>query len=95
MLHSVNFSIPFRRVLSNALCIAASLRLLTFHASAQVYEEVFSFANAKAEISAKLAPRMGAFPVSALVLGKDGSFYGTTYSGGPGGGGVVFRLRPE
>jgi uncharacterized repeat protein (TIGR03803 family) len=34
----------------------------------------------------------GALPTAALVQGNDGSFYGTTSSGGQGGGGTVFRL---
>ncbi len=34
----------------------------------------------------------GANPVAGLVQGSDGSFYGTTYSGGAGGAGTVFRL---
>jgi uncharacterized repeat protein (TIGR03803 family) len=34
----------------------------------------------------------GAHPASALVQGSDGSFYGTTTTGGPGGRGTVFRL---
>jgi uncharacterized repeat protein (TIGR03803 family) len=34
----------------------------------------------------------GAAPVGGLVQGSDGSFYGTTYTGGQGGAGTVFRL---
>lgn len=34
----------------------------------------------------------GARPASALVQGPDGSLYGTTTTGGPGGQGTVFRL---
>jgi uncharacterized repeat protein (TIGR03803 family) len=34
----------------------------------------------------------GAQPAAALVQGADGSLYGTTTSGGPGGRGTVFRL---
>ncbi len=34
----------------------------------------------------------GAHPESALVQGTDGSFYGTTTTGGPNGHGTVFRL---
>ncbi len=35
----------------------------------------------------------GAGPWAALIQAADGSLHGTTSSGGPGGGGVVFRLR--
>jgi uncharacterized repeat protein (TIGR03803 family) len=34
----------------------------------------------------------GANPRAGLVLGRDGIFYGTTSSGGPAGGGTLFRL---
>ncbi len=44
----------------------------------------------------------GANPLTSLVQGRDGSFYGTTISGGvtcsdgnPGGCGTVFRLTPH
>jgi len=36
----------------------------------------------------------GATPIGGLVLGGDGSFYGTTYQGGAGGFGVVYRYLP-
>ena len=34
----------------------------------------------------------GTYPSAGLVLGSDGSFYGTTVDGGVGLGGTVFRL---
>ena len=37
----------------------------------------------------------GAYPYANLVQGTDGSFYGTTYQGGTGGGyGTLFRITP-
>src|SRR2546426_10038882 len=33
-------------------------------------------------------------PGSALTLGKDGNFYGTTYQGGLANWGTVFRITP-
>jgi uncharacterized repeat protein (TIGR03803 family) len=42
----------------------------------------------------------GALPTTGLVQGSDGSFYGTTYSGGAfnngtSGGGTVFKITPD
>ena len=37
----------------------------------------------------------GSYPTAGLVAGPDGKLYGTTTSGGPGGGGTVFRLSPD
>jgi uncharacterized repeat protein (TIGR03803 family) len=36
----------------------------------------------------------GAVPDAALIMDKEGNFYGTTFSGGEKGGGTVFRLSP-
>jgi uncharacterized repeat protein (TIGR03803 family) len=37
----------------------------------------------------------GAFPYAGVVQGRDGFLYGTTYSGGMYGDGIVFRLKPD
>ncbi len=37
----------------------------------------------------------GAGPVSKLILDSSGNLYGTTLSGGSGGGGTVYRLSPS
>ena len=37
-------------------------------------------------------PANGANPTASLIQGADGTLFGTTLNGGPGGGGVVFRL---
>ncbi len=37
----------------------------------------------------------GSSPFSALALGTDGNFYGTTQNGGASGLGVVFKITPE
>jgi uncharacterized repeat protein (TIGR03803 family) len=37
----------------------------------------------------------GVFPQGSVVLGTDGSFYGTTLKGGSLGGGTVFKITPE
>jgi uncharacterized repeat protein (TIGR03803 family) len=37
----------------------------------------------------------GLLPAGGLVQATDGNFYGTTSSGGVGGGGTVFKLTPE
>ena len=34
----------------------------------------------------------GASPVAGLTQARDGNFYGTTFEGGAGGGGTLFRL---
>ena len=40
------------------------------------------------------APHDGAYPKTALLLAKDGNFYGTTSSGGISDYGTVFRMTP-
>jgi len=36
----------------------------------------------------------GGKPLGGLTLGNDGNFYGTTNSGGSGGGGTIFQISP-
>ena len=37
----------------------------------------------------------GAYPEAGLIMDEAGNLYGTTYYGGIGGSGVVFRLTPD
>jgi uncharacterized repeat protein (TIGR03803 family) len=37
----------------------------------------------------------GASPAAGLIRGTDGNYYGTTFEGGPAGGGSVFRLAEQ
>jgi uncharacterized repeat protein (TIGR03803 family) len=37
----------------------------------------------------------GASPNAGLIQGMDGNFYGTTFSGGPGGNGTIFQMTPS
>ncbi len=37
----------------------------------------------------------GLYPVSALIQGTDGNFYGTTPSGGSAGHGTIFKMTPQ
>jgi uncharacterized repeat protein (TIGR03803 family) len=47
-------------------------------------EHVFQFANHPA-----------ASPLAGLILDEVGNLYGTTYQGGPAGGGAIFKLTPN
>ena len=67
-----------------------ALFALSIGATAQVYEKVFDFTEARAgDISNK-----GAYPEAPLVKGNDGNFYGTTKEGGADGAGTIFRMTP-
>jgi uncharacterized repeat protein (TIGR03803 family) len=37
----------------------------------------------------------GAYPLSNLIRDSAGNLFGTTFEGGPGGGGVIFKLAPD
>ncbi len=59
------------------------------------HEVLYSFPSLSRFNSQGLATNStGANPRAGLMLALDGSFYGTTYQGGPGGHGTVFRLTP-
>jgi len=58
-----------------------ALLLLSLHrVPAQSIQSIYSF------------PQSPATPYAALVAGPDGNFYGTTWAGGTGGEGTVFKL---
>lgn len=40
-------------------------------------------------------PSDGAYPYGSLIQGSDGNFYGTTYNGGSGGTGTVFKITTD
>ncbi len=63
----------------------------------QVYEKVFSFTQERAADVARSGNR-GAYPASKLVLGGDGSFYGSTQGGSAPEGmfpPTIYRLSAE
>ena len=53
---------------------------------------LYSFSPPTTSTGTYLTNPDGAQPESALALGPDGNFYGTTWKGGPGGDGTVFRV---
>ena len=110
-LYGTNFQGVFFRLLPQLIVTNAEIvgqgGGLGLNASTPIQESAGSFIGASLDkhtiyrvtanqftILKALAPNEGLYPTG---VGKavEGSFYGTTYSGGPGGGGVVFRLRPE
>jgi uncharacterized repeat protein (TIGR03803 family) len=55
---------------------------------AQVYQKVFTFTNSNTQNAT------GANPQSAMILARDGNFYGTTEYGGALNEGTVFKMTP-
>jgi uncharacterized repeat protein (TIGR03803 family) len=47
-----------------------------------------------AEFTGRAGKRRGALPESPLVIGPDGSFYGTTFGGGKFNIGTIFKVTP-
>jgi len=41
-----------------------------------------------------VGPTDGSEPIAGLTLGRDGNFYGVTYTGGAGFGGTIFKVTP-
>src|SRR5205807_1108721 len=63
-------------------------------AEAQVYEKVFSFADARAaDLAASL--NKGSLPFAGLIQSTDGNLYGTTSQGGGSDLGTVFKISPN
>jgi uncharacterized repeat protein (TIGR03803 family) len=58
---------------------------LCLPAAAQIYQEIYGFGGGMD----------GGTPDGALVEGKDGNFYGTTFYGGPWDQGTIFKIGPE
>ncbi len=57
-----------------------------FEAGAQTETNLYSFVG---------FPSDGLQPRAMLIQGSDGNFYGTTYNGGAGGNGAIFRISPS
>ncbi len=58
---------------------------------AAVYEQVYGFPNSG---GSSIVPG-GRAPEASLVQVRDGTFYGTTFAGGSGGYGTVFKLTRD
>jgi uncharacterized repeat protein (TIGR03803 family) len=80
-------SVTRRAALSTCALLFGFLSLAVNHAIAQQpqFQVLHSFLSHGLE---------GDYPGSALTLGKDGNFYGTTYQGGLANWGTVFRITP-
>jgi uncharacterized repeat protein (TIGR03803 family) len=62
----------------------------------QFYGTLFtSTTNGTLDTLYKLNYTDGAYPFAGLILGSDGNFYGTTYSGAYDQNGTVFRITPS
>ena len=72
-------------------CVIIQSLILSAHAqSSVVFTNLYSFGSV---VDTNGIPLDGAQPLASLVQGSDGSFYGTTSSGGTnGGGGSVFKI---
>ncbi len=57
-----------------------------------VMTRLYSFSPPTAVAGTFLTNSDGAQPQAALALGSDGNFYGTTWKGGTGGNGTVFKV---
>jgi uncharacterized repeat protein (TIGR03803 family) len=53
------------------------------------------FPHFKLTVLHSFSNRDGARPLAGLVRATDGSFYGTTYQGGPADSGTVFKIAPD
>jgi uncharacterized repeat protein (TIGR03803 family) len=65
-------------------------------AGTQLYGSIYRITPAGLKITlASFNKSNGAYPQEALVLGKDGNFYGVTYRGGAHDFGTIFSVTPD
>jgi uncharacterized repeat protein (TIGR03803 family) len=50
--------------------------------------------SGEVQVIARFGPPHGTYPAATLSRARDGSFYGTTFRGGPSDQGTVFKLTP-